>query len=529
MDSVDTTPRPESARGPRRVDPLAGPWPLHDVQASRACERAALAHSAPHALMEAAGVGAARLALALAPAGRSVQVLAGPGNNGGDGLVAARHLLAAGWRVQVLHIGDPARTPADAAQALVRAQQAGVPIAAWSPQAAAAPCDVIVDALLGLGTRRAPEGRLREAILAAGAAAAAGVPVLAVDIPSGLHADTGQPLGDAGVHATSTLALLTLKPGCFTGQGRDHAGTVWFDDLGVAPSPPSLWLGGPPRRAARSHAAHKGALGDVVVVGGAGGMVGAAWLAARAALAAGAGRVYASLLDEAAPGLDPARIELMSRPHWWTEVPSVLAGATTVCGCGGGGGVGEALPALLAHAARLVLDADALNLVAADRALGRLLAARRLRGQPTVLTPHPLEAARLLRSDTRAVQGDRIAAARRLAADFECCVVLKGSGSVVAAHGGTTSINPTGNAALATPGSGDVLAGWIGGLWAQQPRADASAIASAAVWEHGRAADTFVEQGAAGPLRAGDLVEAMARRPGRDGAGAAQRPGGPAA
>jgi len=497
--------------GPRRVDPARGPWPLHDAAASRQSEQAALARGAPNALMQAAGLGVARLAIALAPVARSVQVLAGPGNNGGDGFVAARHLHAGGWRVQVLHLGDPAHAPADAAHALVQAQDAGVPIAPWSPQAASLPADLVIDALLGLGTSRAPTGALRDAILAAGSD---GTPVLAVDLPSGLHPDTGQPLGDAAVRATATLALLTLKPGCFTGQGRDHAGQTWFDDLGVAPSPPSLWLAGPPTAAARPHAAHKGAFGDVIVVGGASGMVGAAWLAARAALAAGAGRVYVSLLDERAARLDPTRIELMSRDRWWSETPAGLGGATTVCGCGGGDAVGAALPALLAHAGRLVLDADALNQVAAERALGSLLAARRLRGQQTALTPHPLEAARLLGSDTRAVQADRVDAARRLAARYECCVVLKGSGSVVAAHGGATSINPTGNAALATPGSGDVLAGWMGGLWAQQPRADATAIAAAATWEHGHAADVFVAADvhrAAGPLRASDLVEAMAR------------------
>jgi hydroxyethylthiazole kinase-like uncharacterized protein yjeF len=337
--------------------------------------------------------------------------------------------------------------------------------------------------------------------------------VLAVDLPSGLHPDTGALLGPAAVRAGATLALLTLKPGCCTGHGRDHVGELWLDNLGVTADAPTAWLSGPPLGPPRRHAAHKGSFGDVAVVGGAPGMVGAAWLAARAALAAGAGRVYCSLLDPQAATLDPARSELMARTAWWQSPPALLAQSTVVCGCGGGEAVRDALPPLLSHAGRLVLDADALNALAADPGLQPLLRARAARGRATLLTPHPLEAARLLQTGPAEVQRDRLAAARQLAADTGAAVLLKGSGSVIAAAGRTPHINPTGNAALATAGTGDVLAGWAAGLWAQQPEAAAADVAVAAAWQHGRAADLFVLAGPPGPLRAADLVEVLARLP----------------
>ena len=468
-------------------------WPLHDAAAARALEASALAASAPHALMEHAGLAVARLALALAPHARRIAVFAGPGNNGGDGFVAARHLQEAGRTVQLQFVGDEGRLPADAAAAFGRLGPVDRQVDdGW---------DLAIDALLGLGTRRAPEGAIAQAI---GRLNAQPAPVLAVDLPSGLHPDTGQPLGAACVAASATLSLLSLKPGLFTGRGRDLAGSVWWDDLGLTPADPSAELTSAPVLTPRRHAQHKGSFGDVVVVGGAPGMGGAAQLAARAALAAGAGRVYLSALDPAAAPSDPVRPELMHRPRWWTQPPAVLAGATVVCGCGGGTAVREALPSLLAHAARLVLDADALNTIAGDPTLHTLLVQRGTRGLPTVLTPHPLEAARLLATDTAAVQADRVVAARQVAERWRCTVVLKGSGSVIATPGRLPAINPTGNALLATAGTGDVLAGWLGGRWAQG--LDAHDAACTAVWEHGQAADRAASAGRCGPLLAADLV-----------------------
>ncbi|HEY2929102.1 NAD(P)H-hydrate dehydratase [Piscinibacter sp.] len=492
----------------RRILPPTQTLPLFGVERTRAIEQRASAGLPPHALMRRAGAAVARLALALAPHAQRVWIAAGPGNNGGDGLEAATHLLAAGKAVQVTLCADAQRMPDDARDAMVRAQAAGVSIGSALP--ALQTGDMAIDALLGIGASRPPSDALAALI---GSLNALPCPVLAVDTPSGLNTDTGQALGDVCVRADHTLALLALKPGLFTAAGRDHAGSVWFDALDVdsADEPPDAWLVGADILTAspRAHAQHKGSFGDVAVVGGAAGMTGAALLAARAAHAAGTGRVYLSLLDPAAPSHDPLRPELMLRRVWWKAAEETLAHTTVVCGCGGSDAVREPLPRLLATADRLVLDADALNLIATDTQLQALLRSRAARQRFSVLTPHPLEAARLLDSSAAQVQADRLAAARALADRFDCVVVLKGSGSVIAAPGEVARINPTGNAALATAGTGDVLAGWLGGLWAQ----DASnttqhgtlQLACRATFMHGAAADA-----AATPvLRAGDLVERL--------------------
>ena len=403
---------------PCRITAVNGPWPLHDTAASRRTEHAAAATLAPLALMEAAGAALARLALALAPHARCVCVWAGPGNNGGDGFVAARHLRASGRAVQVLLAGGSARRPADALAAQALAEAAGVPVSAWSPDSTPT-AELHIDALLGLGACRPPQGDVAAAIKmlnASVATAAANATVLSVDLPSGLHPDTGALLGAEAVRASATLALLTLKPGCHTGLGRDHAGDVWLATLGVQPGPPTASLTSATTPTARLHGSHKGSHGDVVVVGGAPGMTGALWLAARAALAAGAGRVYCSPLDADAALLDPMQPALMGRHAWWASPPDVLARATAVCGCGGGSQTAITLPALLSHVPRLVLDADALNAIAADTTLQARLQQRAARGLATLLTPHPLEAARLLQTTTAAVQADRLAAALALAA-----------------------------------------------------------------------------------------------------------------
>ena len=508
-------------------------WPLHDSAATRRLEASALAaQPAPQALMQRAGLATARLALALAPHAARIDVVCGPGNNGGDGLVAARHLHAAGKAVRVCllanaHDGSP-RLPADAQVALTQAQAAGVAIVAALPERLDG--DLLLDALLGLGARRAPEGELAAAITGLNAARA---PVLAIDLPSGLHPDTGAVLGAEAVRARHTLSLLTLKPGLFTGFGRDHTGAIWFDDLGTAvpTEAASAGLSGADSLhcvlAARAHATHKGSFGDVLVVGGAPGMAGAALLAASSALAAGAGRVYLSPLDAASPALDPLRPELMHRPAGWRPEPAWLRAATVVCGCGGGDAVRATLPLWLAHADRLVLDADALNAVAAEPMLQQALQARGARQGLSVLTPHPLEAARLLGIGAGAVQADRVGAARELAARYRCIVVLKGSGTVIAAPEplapGAITINPTGNAMLASAGTGDVLAGWVGGLWSRHAGSGAAGsvdaastpaleAAIAAVWLHGHAADLAAAAGSGAlPLRAADLIEAMRR------------------
>jgi len=503
---------------PIEVGTTPSGWPLHDAASTRRLEADAAAARAPHALMASAGLAVARLAMALQPHARRMLVVAGPGNNGSDGLVAARHLQQAGRQVHVALAAGAAPRPCDAAQALGQAQAAGVHITEGLGALRLEHTDLAIDALLGLGLRRAPEAELCTAI---GALNRSGVPLLAVDLPSGLNSDTGRALRpEATVRARWTLSLLTLKPGLFTADGRDHAGQIWFDDLGVDAATPraslhllddstALWP-------ARRHAQHKGSFGDVWVVGGAPGMRGAAWLAARAALAAGAGRVLVVPLrgggtptDTGEPAFNALQPELMLRDERDLQAtPSRIEDATVVCGCGGGAAVQRVLAGLISSAGRLVLDADAINALARDRSLAEGLKRRAARGRPTVLTPHPLEAARWLGGDAASVQADRLTAARRLATDTGAAVVLKGSGSVVVDSGGAAWINASGNAALAGAGTGDVLAGWIGGLWAQG--LEASAALRLGVHTHGLAADRWAAgRSIPGPLNASRLIERL--------------------
>ena len=468
-------------------------WPLHDSAATRQMEADAGASAGPHALMQRAGLAVVRLASAVAPHARTVWAVCGPGNNGGDGLEAAMHLHHQGRHVLVRWLGDAGRMPEDAAQSLQRARAAGVVFSDQSP-ADLTPQDLCIDALLGLGSNRPCSGAIATSIADIHRCAAT---VLAVDLPSGLDADTGT--GVNAVRAHHTLSLLTLKPGLFTGDGQDRAGHVWLDDLQAqahAPAP-NAWLAGAPPTTVRLHASHKGTYGDVAVVGGAPGMRGAALLAGAAALHAGAGRVYLSLVGKDGGELAAWQPELMARP--FAALP--LASLTVACGCGGGTHVAQALPRILEEAASLVLDADALNAVAGDLRLQALLRARSL---PTVLTPHPLEAARLLGCSTGQIQGDRLAAAGEIAERFRAVVILKGSGTVIATPGRLTCINPTGSARLATAGTGDVLAGMVAAALAA--RAPAFDAACAAVYRHGAAADSWPPDR---PLTAGDLARAV--------------------
>ena len=518
---------------PLQPMPMATPLAdvaLHDSTASRRIEAHALAAVPPFTLMARAGWAIARLARAIAPHTREVWVLAGPGHNGGDGLVAATALKQAGLSVGVSLLGQPQQLPPDAARAHAQALAAGVTVQADWP---ARPPGLVIDALLGLGHTRPPEGRMAAAVDWLNARPG-GHRVLAVDLPTGLCGDTGRCLGSSTVRADVTLALLTLKPGLYTAQGRDQAGQVWLDDLGAGEaldaSSASAWLTGlntamqalPPRQ----HAQHKGSFGDVWVLGGAAGMQGAAVLAARAALAAGAGRVFLAPLAVAALTLDGDLAALMCRHPDEGLAPGIPEASTVVCGCGGGEAVLAVMPALLARARRLVLDADALNALAQAPALVSACRQRAGQGRATVLTPHPLEAARLLGRSTAAVQADRLGAAQALAEQYQAVVVLKGSGSIVAAPGAAPFINPTGNARLAMPGAGDVLAGWLGGLWAQQaalampPSAEDQAsgtqgpalqrLAAAATWLHGQTVSPASAQRAGGwPRSAADLPDRL--------------------
>ncbi|QJC57035.1 Bifunctional NAD(P)H-hydrate repair enzyme Nnr [Polaromonas vacuolata] len=478
-------------------------YALHGSQASHQIEQAAASALPPHSLMQRAGLASAKLTLALAPHARQIWIACGPGNNGGDGFEAALHLHQWGKNVAVSWTGPaPKRSlPADAQASYDKAIAAGVQISHAPPQS----FDFCVDALLGLGGRIDSSSSLsilmREWLLRMRAGTA---PLLSLDLPSGLNGDNGvmnpffktkQPTKNQ--NNIFCLSLLTLKPGLYTGDGRDAAGQIWFDDLDCLNSnpcdSPSAWLLGADRattsRDNTVHAQHKGSFGDVAIVGGESNdkshMSGAALLAARAALHGGAGRVYVALLANSTQGiqLDPLQPELMFR----SPAKLDIAQQTVVCGCGGGQAVKAHLPRLLSHAARLILDADALNAIATDTALQTLLKERAL--NTTVLTPHPLEAARLIGCSTAEIQADRLKSAQTLADRFSCVVVLKGSGSVIAAPGQTPHINASGNARLATAGTGDVLAGLVGARLANG--LPAFEAACSAVFAHGLAADQW--------------------------------------
>ena len=499
------------------------PHPLHGVAATRRMEECAAAQLPPNTLMQRAGLAVARLATALAPHARTIWIACGPGNNGGDGLEAAMHLQRWGRMPYVTWLGEADRAPADARAALARALDAGVRLRDQPPPVDQLGVqDVCIDALLGIGATRPPDGRMADWL-----AHMASSPALRlnVDVPSGLNADTGCPASPNATYLIAssaypssargffgtkgrihTLSLLTLKTGLFTAYARDACGTVWFDDLDVAlaDAPPTACLSGAPAVPHYAHASNKGSRGDVAIVGGetlrpastalaeagephpaATAMAGAALLAASAALHGGAGRVYVGLLGQPQFDCDVAQPELMFRD------PQALpwASLTAVCGCGGGASVAALLPAILAQAPRLVLDADALNAIAHRPDLAAGVRRRAEGGLATVLTPHPLEAARLLGTTAAEVQRDRLAAAQSLATRLAAVVVLKGSGTVIAAPGLAPHINPTGNGLLATAGTGDVLAGLLGArLAAGWPAFQA---ACDAVYQHGAAADAW--------------------------------------
>lgn len=479
--------------------------PIYPVSGIRTIEALVGAQAQP-TLMERAGRASAEEAVRLTQdRGGHVLIACGPGNNGGDGFVMARRLLQAGRPVTVAFADNPAKLPPDAATAFAAWRAAGGETVSDFPAAPANGWALVVDALFGIGLRSPVSGRYATWIEALNAQQA---PRLAIDIPSGLDADTGRVLGTV-FHATATLTFLALKPGLLTLDGPDIAGAVNVHRLDIDPT---AWL--PPmglqvqpglvRRfmKPRLRNTHKGCYGDVGIVGGARGMTGAALLAGRAALKMGCGRVLVGLVDDAAPAVDFTQPELM------LQRPDEVLDQATVLALGPGLGRGTAAIALVERAARgdkpIILDADALNLIAGSAHLKSLIAARKM---PTLMTPHPGEAARLLETDTATVQADRVVSALKLASDYRALVVLKGSGSVLANPDGRWLINSTGHPGMASAGMGDVLTGLIASLLAQGWPSESALLA--AVHLHGAAADRLAREGI-GPvgLTASEVAEA---------------------
>jgi hydroxyethylthiazole kinase-like uncharacterized protein yjeF len=464
--------------------------PVLSLAALRDLER----RHAQDPLMERAGAAAADIASAMLAGGAGrVIVLAGPGNNGGDAFVCARHLRERGVDVAVVARGE--RTWAgEAAKARAALDATDVAILGDPPSEAPS---LIVDGLFGIGLSRPPGTPWSTWIDWANAT---GVPILALDVPSGLDAATGIAHRPAIV-ATATATFIALTPGLLTNDGPDHCGAISVHALGLGPDVPDSgirleWRALQPRLPAvlarRVRKSHKGTFGRACIVGGAEGLVGAALLAGRAALRLGAGRVVVGLAARNPPLVDWLSPELMLREA------NALGSDHDAWVVGPGLGTGERALALLEKAAAneqpLVVDADALNAIAARPALAATVAQRTA---PTLATPHPAEAARLLGCATADVQADRVAAATRVASMLNAQVVLKGAGSIVARPDGTFDVNASGNPALSTAGSGDVLAGMLGALLAQG--VDAAAAMRIGVCLHGAAADMLVARGV-GPL-----------------------------
>jgi hydroxyethylthiazole kinase-like uncharacterized protein yjeF len=466
------------------------------------------AAAADQPLMQRAGLAAADLAGELCvDRGANILILAGPGNNGGDAFEAARLLRERFFDTHVVFVGQTTDLPLDATEAFQRFADAGGSTLAAIP--AGTRWSLIIDGLFGIGLKREITEPYAGLIRCANALAARdGCPLLALDCPSGLDADTGKRHG-ASIRASHTITFIGGKPGLLTADGPDHCGEISIAALGLdterlskAPGrtiAPDLFGAQLKQRPRNSH---KGDHGNAGILGGAGSMVGAALLAARAALRLGSGRVYVGLLDEHAPALDMQQPELMLR------TPVKLLGTDlSALACGPGMSTSAQALTLLGNACQLdlplVLDADALNLVAGE---GELHVALATRSAPTLLTPHPAEAARLLDCDVATVQADRLAAVLKLAERFNAFVALKGCGTLVASPEGAWFINTSGNPGLATAGSGDVLTGFISALLAQGWPPLAALLA--AVHLHGAAADHLVARGC-GPvgLTAGEIID----------------------
>ena len=473
-------------------------------------------------MMERAGEAAAQLALKLQAnlAGLPL-ILAGPGNNGGDAFVVARILKQRGLDPVLVFFGNASKLPADARQAFDR----------WS--AISRTYDsipdrkygLLVDGLFGIGLARPLAEPYLSLIARINAYRG---PVLAIDCPSGLNADTGT-LNPVAVRATQTITFIAHKPGLLTLYGPDHCGEITVADIGLGgdveksttpfgprsgrgqalslskakPSQTAVHASTSSARTAlaghvndpalfaeflrpRHHNSHKGSYGSAAIIGGAPTMAGAALLAGRAALKLGAGRVFVGMLERVA--VDHGQPELMLR------AANDVFDIATAIGIGPGLAQSDEALALLRRAIDtplpLVIDADALNLLAAHPVFARQIARRE---QGTLITPHPAEAARLLNTSVEDIQSDRIASALALASHFKACVVLKGCGSVIATPDGRWFINTSGNAGLASGGTGDVLTGMCVALLAQGWTIEAAALG--AVWLHGAAADSLAESG----------------------------------
>ena len=436
------------------------------------------------------------------PAAQSLAVYCGAGNNAGDGYVVARLACDLGMQARVIAVVPPDRLSGDAARAWNDYRDQGGSVEPFDANRLADE-DVLVDALLGNGLDRELRGDFLAAVTAMDAAPR---PVLSLDIPTGLHTDTGLPMG-AAVHADLTVTFVGLKLGLYIGEGADYRGALEFAGLGIPTAahamvePPMERLTGASVKAIlppRPRTAHKGDAGSLLLVGGGPGMSGAIRLAAEAALRSGAGLVRVATHPDSVGAVMAGRAEVMcvaiedalQLEPWLQAADGVVLGP----GLGQSAWARAVFQQVLASELPLVLDADGLNLLCEEgRARGKWM-----------LTPHPGEAARLLGISTRSIQANRPDAARQISNRFQCVAVLKGAGTLVAApEEALIGLCDKGNPGMATAGMGDVLAGILGGLLVQS--GDLAAVARAGVWIHAACGDAAAQGGERG-LLAGDLM-----------------------
>ncbi|MBF5044175.1 NAD(P)H-hydrate dehydratase [Aggregicoccus sp. 17bor-14] len=474
-------------------------------------------------LMESAGRALAEAVRGLLRPGGRVALLCGPGNNGGDGWVAARLLLAGGVRAELALVGERARLSAEAARNLEVLEGAGGEALALEALAPLREGDVAVDALLGTGLSRAPEGPFAEAIRWLERQREAGAKVVSADLPSGLHSDSGQAF-EPCVQADLTVAFGAAKLGQVLQPGAARSGELSVADIGL-PAGVLERLAGESAHLveaadvlaafpAREADTHKGTFGHVLVVAGSRGKSGAAALSGQGALRGGAGLVTVATPADALDAVLAHAPELMGVPLpagaalGPEHLDALLAAAegkdALVLGPGlpRGPGTAALLGELLSRVeAPALLDADALNAVSED-----LSVLARAKG-PLVLTPHPGEMARLCGQPTKQVQAARVQVARDFARAHGVTLVLKGSRTLTALADGRVYVNPTGNAGMATGGAGDVLSGLTGALLAQG--LEPAVAAWAAVYAHGAAGDLAARRRGQAGLLARDLLEGL--------------------
>jgi ADP-dependent NAD(P)H-hydrate dehydratase / NAD(P)H-hydrate epimerase len=499
---------------------------LVTTEQMRSIDKASEAHGVPvSVLMENAGAALAHAALELADPGGRFVVLCGTGNNGGDGLVAARLLATQGRMVLCAVIGDTAKLGAEPARNLKALEASGIKVASEPGAFHARPGDVVIDAIFGTGLTRAPDGLLAESIGRIAVWKQRGAKVVSADIVSGLPADSGIPFHPC-VEADVTVSFGHLKIGQALEPGASMGGRVELANIGIpTAAEASLQSGGqqawlleesdargvlPPRRADT----HKGSFGHVLIVAGSTGKSGAAALAGEAALRSGAGLVTLATRQSALSEAMAHAPELMGVPLQGQgplglgDLDALVAAAkgkqALVIGPGipRGDGTSGLLRGLIEkYEGPIVLDADALNALAPD--LNQLRASK----AQLLLTPHPGEMSTLVGKSTAEVKQDRVALAKQLAGKLNAVVVLKGARTMIMASDGELFVNPTGNAGMATAGSGDVLSGVLGALLAQGLTTVDAAIC--AVYAHGLAGDLMVKKTGQLGLVASDLPRGL--------------------